>query len=158
MPCTIHTVLTDDGTRFVDTLPIDEEAEAAADARWAARGGPRIYRVRAFARVRGQNGIEHRLAKPRHPWTNGQVERMNRTLEDATVRRCHCDGHDQPRAHLQLFLDACNHARRLKTLRGLTPREFVCRTWTEQPSRFRVDPTHLTPGLNIYKYFHADCT
>ena len=24
------------------------------------------------------HGIEHRLTKPNHPWTNGQVERMNR--------------------------------------------------------------------------------
>ncbi len=31
------------------------------------------------------NGIEHRLTKPNHPWTNGQVERMNRTIKDATV-------------------------------------------------------------------------
>ncbi len=22
------------------------------------------------------NGIEHRLTKPNHPWTNGQIERM----------------------------------------------------------------------------------
>ena len=32
-----------------------------------------------------KNNIEHRLTKPRCPWTNGQVERMNRTLKDATV-------------------------------------------------------------------------
>jgi hypothetical protein len=24
-----------------------------------------------------QNGIEHRLTKMKHPWTNGQVERMS---------------------------------------------------------------------------------
>ncbi len=79
---------------------------------------------------------------------NGQVERMNRTLKEATVRRYHYASHDELRVHLQLFLDAYNYARRLKTLRGLTPYEFVCRTWTEQPARFRVDPTHLTPGPN----------
>ena len=33
------------------------------------------------------NGIEHRLTKPNHPWTNGRVERMNRTIKDATVKR-----------------------------------------------------------------------
>jgi transposase InsO family protein len=149
VPYTIHTVLTDNGTQFVDHWPVDEAADAQAEAIWAARGEPRIYRVHAFAHACEQNGIEHRLTKPRHPWTNGQVERMNRTLKDATVRRYHYDGHDQLRAHLQLFLDAYNHARRLKTLRGLTPYEFVCKTWTEQPTKFRVDPTHLTPGPNI---------
>jgi len=35
------------------------------------------------------NGIDHRLTKPNHPWTNGQVERMNRTIKDATVKRYH---------------------------------------------------------------------
>ena len=79
---------------------------------------------------------------------NGQVERMNRTIKDATVKRYHHDSHDQLRALLALFVDACNHARRLKTLRGLTPYESVCKAWTEQPDRFRLDPSHLTPGPN----------
>lgn len=148
VPYTIHTVLTDNGTQFVDTTPTNPEAEAEAEAIWAARDEPRIWRVHAFAHACEQNGIEHRLTKPRHPWTNGQVERMNRTLKDATVRRYHYDGHDQLRAHLQLFLEAYNYGRRLKTLRGLTPYEFVCKIWTEQPSRFRGDPTHLTLGPN----------
>jgi transposase InsO family protein len=149
VPYTIHTVLTDNGTQFVDCTPINEEAEAKAEAYWAERDEPRLYRLHAFESACEKSGIEHRLTKPRHPWTNGQVERMNRTLKDATVRRYHYDSHDQLRAHLQLFLDAYNYARRLKTLRGLTPYEFVCKTWTEQPARFRVDPTHLTPGPNI---------
>lgn len=32
-----------------------------------------------------ENGIEHRLTKIKHPWTNGQVERMNRTTKEATA-------------------------------------------------------------------------
>ena len=59
-----------------------------------------------FDRVCGEDGIEHRLTKPNHPWTNGQVERMNRTLKEATVKRYHYESHDQLRTHLQLFLDA----------------------------------------------------
>jgi hypothetical protein len=27
------------------------------------------------------------VTKPKHPWTNGQVKRMNRTIKDATKRR-----------------------------------------------------------------------
>ena len=29
---------------------------------------------------RAEHGIEHLLTKPNHPWTNGQVQRMNRTI------------------------------------------------------------------------------
>jgi hypothetical protein len=43
---------------------------------------------------------------------------MNRILEEATFRRYHHGSHNELRAHLALFLDAYNHARRLKTLRA----------------------------------------
>ena len=49
--------------------------------------------------------------------------------------------------HLQAFLLAYNHAKRLKTLRGLTPHEFVCAQWQKNPTIFTRDPTHLTLGL-----------
>jgi len=48
-----------------------------------------------FAMRCRENGIEHRLTKIKHPWTNGQVERMNRTIKGATVKRYHYDGHEQ---------------------------------------------------------------
>jgi transposase InsO family protein len=67
------------------------------------------------------NDIEHRLTKPNHPWTNGQVERMNRTIKEATVRRFHYEGHEQLWVHLADFMAAYNFARRLKTLSGFTP-------------------------------------
>ncbi|MCL2591129.1 MAG: IS481 family transposase, partial [Betaproteobacteria bacterium] len=40
-------------------------------------------------------------------------------------------------------------ARRLKTLNGLTPYEYLCKTWTTQPERFIMNPIHQMPGLNI---------
>ena len=107
VPYTIHTVLTDNGTQFVDTTPTNAEAAAY----WAARGEPRLYLVHAFAHACEQHGIEHRLTKPRCPWTNGQVERMNRTIKDATVKRYHYGSHDELRRHLQLFVDAYNYGR-----------------------------------------------
>ncbi len=61
-----------------------------------------------FDMICDANGIEHRLTKPNHPWTNGQVERVNRTIKEATVRRCHSESHNQLRAHLADFLAAYN--------------------------------------------------
>ena len=48
---------------------------------------------------------------------------MNRTLKEATVKRYHYESHAQFREHLKTFVNAYNFAKRLKTLRGLTPFE-----------------------------------
>jgi transposase InsO family protein len=135
VPYRIHTVLTDNGIQF--TFPL----------RYA--DGPTARYVTHMFDMRCQeNGIEHRLTKVKHPWTNGQVERMNRTIKEATVKRFHYDDHQQFETHLDQFVAAYNFARRLKTLQGLTPYEFICKRWTSEPERFRLDPTHQTPGLN----------
>ena len=73
---------------------------------------------------------------------------MNRPLKEATVGCYHYGSHDERRRHLQLFLDAYNDGRRRKSLRGLPPDEVVGQTWTEQPERFRIDPSHLRAGPN----------
>ncbi|HUZ97375.1 MAG TPA: IS481 family transposase, partial [Edaphobacter sp.] len=43
---------------------------------------------------------------------------------------------------------AYNFARRLKTLKGLTPYEYLCKLWTQTPDRFNLNPIHQMPGLN----------
>lgn len=73
---------------------------------------------------------------------------MNRTIKEATVKRFHYETHDQLRQHLADFVAAYNFARRLKTLRGLTPYEFICQQWEKEPSRFMQNPHHQIPGLN----------
>ena len=73
---------------------------------------------------------------------------MNRTLKEATGRRYHYETHQQLQDHLVAFLDAYNFAKRLKTLRGLTPYEAICKAWAEEPQRFSLQPDHLTSGLN----------
>jgi transposase InsO family protein len=145
VPYRVHTVLTDNGTHF--TTPGNATSAAKAIREALARG--EIFRAHAFELACAKADIEHRLTKPNHPWTNGQVERMNRTLKEATVRRYHYDSHDQLKQHLQTFLAAYNYAKRLKTLKGLTPHEHICRCWTETPDRFRLSPLHHTAGLNI---------
>jgi hypothetical protein len=52
---------------------------------------------------------------------NGQVERMNRTIKEPTVKRFHYETHEQLRTHLTDFVSAYNFARRLKTLKASHP-------------------------------------
>ncbi len=73
---------------------------------------------------------------------------MNRTIKEATVKRYHYETHSQLETHLHDFIQAYNFARRLKTLKGLTPYEYVCKISTVEPERFILDPLHQMPGLN----------
>ena len=91
--------------------------------------------------------MEHCLTKPAHPWTNGQVERLNRTIKEATVKHFHYQSTQELNEHPQAFLLAYNHVKRLKTLHRLTLHEFVCAKWQKNPTVFTRDTTHLTLGL-----------
>ena len=148
VPYKIHTVLTDNGIQF--RFP----------PRYA-NGPTARFITHMFDKRCRENGIEHRFTKINHPlsamlriacrgsaWTNGQVERMNRIIKDATVKRFHYDDHDQLRQQLGDFMAAYNFGRRLKTLNGLTPYEFICKSWTSDPNRFKLNPIHQMPGLN----------
>ena len=135
VPYKIHIILTDNGIQF------------RYPPRYA-NGPTARYMTHMFEMRCRENGIEHRFTKINHPWTNGQVERMNRTIKDATVKRFHYDSHDQLCSHLSDFINAYNYARRLKTLNGLTPYEYISKIWTKEPERFTIDPIHQMPGLN----------
>ena len=129
VPYKIHTILTDNGVQFTNRIT-DKYAL------------PHI-----FDRVCEENKIEHRLTQPAHPWTNGQVERMNKTIKEATVHRYYYSSHEQLRGHLQTFINAYNFAKRLKALKGLTPYEFILKTWQNEPERFILNPSLLNSGL-----------
>jgi transposase InsO family protein len=122
VPYKVHTVLTDNGTHFTD--PRGDTWSPAEIRQMIERKEP--FRAHAFEYACALAGIDHRLTKPKHPWTNGQVERMNRTIKEATVKRFYYETHDQLRSHLADFVQVYNFAKRLKTLKGLTPYEFIC--------------------------------
>ena len=77
-----------------------------------------------------------------YPWDG------RRHYGTSSSRLRHYDSHRQLQAHLADFINAYNFGRRLKTLKGLTPYEFICKLWTKQPERFTLDPLHQMPGLN----------
>jgi hypothetical protein len=145
VPYRVQIVLTDHGTHYTDPTG---DGWTPEDVK-AMRAEKILSRCHAFEAACADLDTEHRLTKPRHPWTNGQVERMNRTIKEATVKRFLYDSHDQLRQHLADFVAAYNIARRLKTLRGLAPCEAICKAWTDDPSRFTQNPHHQTPGPNI---------
>jgi transposase InsO family protein len=145
VPYKIHTVLTDNGTHFTDP---DGDCWRPTEIKAMIERG-KTFRAHSFELACAENDIDHRLTKPRHPWTNGQVERMNRTIKEATVKRFYYETHDQLRSHLADFVSAYNFAKRLKTLKGLTPYEQICKLWTKEPERFTLNPLHQMPGLNI---------
>jgi transposase InsO family protein len=144
VPYKVHTVLTDNGTHFTD--PGGESWSVTEIKDMIERKQP--FWAHAFEVACARNDIDHRLTKPKHPWTNGQVERMNRTIKDATVKRFHHETHNELRSHLSDFVSAYNFAKRLKTLKGLTPYEFICKAWTKEPERFTLSPLQQMPGLN----------
>jgi transposase-like protein len=131
VPYRIHTVLTDRaigspsvretmarGIPFTtpgaggSAVPLIREATAAGE----------LFRAHAFEYACARADIEHRTTKPKHPSTNGQVERMNRTIKEATVKRFHYEDHAQRRRHLADVISAYNFGRRLKTLASHGPR------------------------------------
>jgi transposase InsO family protein len=128
-PNRIHTVLTDNGVAFTN----------CASTRWDTM-------VHPFDRVCREHGIEHRLTRPYHPWTNGQAERMNRMVKDATVKAFHYETRGSLNGHLRAFVTAYNFAKHLKALRWRTPFQAICDAWTRDPSIFKINPHHLIPG------------
>jgi transposase InsO family protein len=128
VPYKIHTILTDNGQQFTNL-------------RHQKYALPHI-----FDRICDEYTIDHKLTKPAHPWTNGQVERMNKTIKEATVHRYYYDTHRQLQQHLQAFINAYNFAKRLKSIDGLTPYEFIINSWKNNPASFRVNPLHLNMG------------
>jgi hypothetical protein len=73
---------------------------------------------------------------------------MNRTLKEAIVKKSHYETHHHLNEHLHAFLMAYHFAKRLKTLKGLTPYEYICQCWQKEPERLTINPHHHTLGLN----------
>jgi transposase len=134
------------GARAAFAVPIAERHATWILTQGNARTRGELFRAHAFEFACAENYIGHRLTKPRHPWTNGQVERMNRTIKEATVKRFHYGSHDQLRGHLQTFVSAYNFGRRLKTLRSLTPYEFICKAWTNGSQPIHAESAPLNAG------------
>ena len=134
-PYKIHRILTDNGAQFTYELLLKHL---------------RPKNFHPFDLLCKKHAIKHKLTKFRHPWTNGQVERINRTIKDATTKTYHYDSINQFEKHLQEFILVYNFAKRLKSLKFKTPFEFLAEKFKNNPTLFYQNPDHYSRGLNRF--------
>ena len=133
-PCLIHTILTDNGAQFTYQL-------------LAEHLRPR-NKIHAFDLICKKYSIKHKLTQFRHPWTNGQVEVMNKIIKEHTTKKYHYDSIESLKAHLMSFILYYNHQKKLKTLKYKTPYTFLVEKYEKTPLLFRYNPIHKSVGLN----------
>ncbi len=145
VPYRIHTILTDNGVQFVQR-----------------EQGTGLTFPHIFGRVALEHGIEHRLTKPYRLWTNGQAERMVRTIKEGeaeqeliqrinsplNVKSFHYSSINEMRRHVRDWLTAYNFAKQLKALKFKTPYEAIQELWKSRPEAFIVKPHHHMLGPN----------
>jgi transposase InsO family protein len=130
-------ILTDNGAQFTYKL-------------LAPHLQPKDGKVHPFDALCQAHGIEHRLTKFHHPWTNGQVEVFNKTVKQATVKVFHYENLDALKVHLMAFLLYYNHQRPLKALKLKSPWQFIENVYNEFPALFLLNPLQFVVGLNNY--------
>lgn len=78
-------------------------------------------RLTRFEQALKSAGIEHRLIRPRHPESNGKVERFIKTIDDECYRVTSPTSSKARVGVLKLFLEYYNHARPHQSLGGISP-------------------------------------
>lgn len=116
-PAKVHTILTDNGSEFTDRFAVDMPGKPK----------DKPSGNHPFDRICDAASIEHRLAKPFTPRTNGMVERFNRRIAEAIGREkkrgiAHrlFANHADRNAFLNQFVHNYNHTR-LKCLGYTAP-------------------------------------
>lgn len=121
-PFTITKVLTDNGKEFSD--------------RFCATGQREPTGRHAFDRVCAANGIEHRLIKPRHPQTNGMIERFNGRISEVLQTTRFRSGehlHETLTRYVKLY----NQHIPQRALKHSTPVDCLKQWRRERPELFR---------------------
>jgi transposase len=135
VPFKIHTILTDNGSQFTNIAKFMKSKK--------------VLHKHCFSKKCQELGIRHRTTQPYTPQTNGQVERFNPTLKDATTKTYYYANKEQLEKHINDFIIAYNCAKKLSAINRLTPMEFCIKNFTENPKLFHKNPHHQIVGLNI---------
>jgi len=130
-PMVIKTLLTDNGSQFTDRF---------------TNAGKQASGNHAFDIVCTKLGIEHRLAPPRHPQTNGMVERFNGRISNLIAQtRFSCVA--ELNTTLKLYLSTYNHSIPQRALQNQTPIQAL-KSWRKIKPDLFVKPVHEQTGLD----------
>lgn len=144
-------MLTDNGSQFTSTRKREVSVETSESVGHEAT---KSVKCNAFDDICEKHNIEHRLTLPYHRWINGQVESMNRTIEEVTVTKYYYKTHDNLKQHIRAVIDTCNFTKRLVALKGLAVLDLVNRCCVNEPVRFKHEPGHILPvTLQATKHF-----
>lgn len=130
-PYSIHRILTDNGTEFTYRgMPKDKRPRY--------KNGKE--RPHPFTLACKRNNVKHKMTKFRHPWTNGQVERLNRRIKDNTILKTHYLNYEALEEDLARWQDRYNLKTKLKSIKKLTPFQKVIEYFKEHPESFNREP------------------
>ncbi|MCL0083675.1 integrase core domain-containing protein, partial [Thermodesulfovibrionales bacterium] len=109
-PYKINYILTDNGFEFTyKALPKHK----------------RTNKIHPFDKICRQHKIQHRTIKFKHPWTDGMVERINRTVREQVSTKYHFCSIFEMNGKLIEFINRYNFERRLKSLNYKTPAQYL---------------------------------
>ncbi|MCL0069058.1 integrase core domain-containing protein, partial [Thermodesulfovibrionales bacterium] len=93
----------------------------------------RTNKIHPFDKICYKHKIQHRTIKFKHPqvdawgrpWTNGMVERFNRTVKEQVLTKYHFCSIFEMNGKLIEFINRYNFERRLKSLNYKTPAQYL---------------------------------
>ena len=128
-PFKIHRILTDNGREFTLKGFKNKYGKKV-----------KLKKEHIFTSHCHKNKINHKTTKIKHPWTNGQVERLNGILEEQTIKKYYYQNHQEIYVHLKNIQTNWNYFKRHKTLNLKTIPQILQEWHIKKPEIFRVQP------------------
>ena len=120
-PFKISKILTDNGKEFTDRFIANGEREPTGN--------------HAFDQACAEHDIEHRLIKPKHPQTNGMVERFNGRISDI-MKTTHFRSSEDLKTTLTRYLKIYNYHIPQKALGHIAPIQSLKEWSIKRPEIF----------------------